>query len=88
MPFNNNSYKFLLLPLEHTDFLSMSAQADRDLEVLEPGGRHRPQRCRQTDRKVGEAVAHVQADSPGKAKGHRGRPSAAFLAPRPPEGTS
>ena len=37
-----------------------------DLENLERSGRHRPQRCRQTDRKAGEAAAHVQAVTYGK----------------------
>ena len=51
----------------------MSALADEDLITLLTGGRHRPQRCRQTDPKAGEAVAHVQAAPSGTAKGYRGR---------------
>ena len=45
--------------------------------------------CCQTSRKAGEAAAHVQAAflrfrPSGEAKGRCGRPSAAFLPPRPP----
>ena len=51
----------------------MFAPADGDVRILATSGRHRPQRCRQTDRMAGEAVAHAQAASSGEAKGQRGR---------------
>jgi len=60
--------------------------ADEDLRSLSQSGQHRPQRCCQTDRMAGEAAAHVQADSPGKAKGRCGRLCAASKLPVHQEG--
>ena len=51
-------------PLQYPGFyfcFDTSIQVDGELENLAQSGRHRPQRCRQTDPMAGEAVAHVQA---------------------------
>ena len=39
---------------------------DGDLKILPYSGRHRPQRCRQTDQTAGEAVVYVQAATFGR----------------------
>jgi hypothetical protein len=62
------------------------APADEDLIIFATGGRHRPQRCRQTDLRAGEAVVHVQAASSGTAKDQRGRPVATYQLPVHQEG--
>jgi len=53
----------------------------RGFQNLTVTGRHRPQRCRQTDQTAGEAAAHVQADSLEEAKGRCSRVTAAFELP-------
>jgi len=47
---------------------SIHLPVDEDVRVFATSGRHRPQRCRQTDQTAGEAVAYVQATFRGWLK--------------------
>ncbi len=75
-----------MAPITDRQLIDRFTPVDGDLIISSQGGRHRPQRCRQTDQTAGEAVVYVQAASSGTAKGHRGRPCAAYQLPVHQEG--
>jgi hypothetical protein len=56
-----NSRRIFLPKPDFTHLLMVFASSNGNLEILSLRGQHRPQRCRQTDRKAGEAMANVQA---------------------------